>query len=229
MGFKVSFVRKQTVELELDEKNYPDGFTPEQMAEYELENGTVDLLFDSGEEEKSYKINASVSALEKPQEESVIFPTGCFIQRGSSYFKVCSNENDFVGRVYTMKGEVIDPFYFEYNGMKSQLVTDPALVQQLSRLLAVFTDHQVPKSEELEMRGFILNSYPEGNFYELNITDFDRATEVAELAGVKFDHREGVHHVILQCGEQLDPCYLFCDNEYWELSQDVFFELVRKL
>lgn len=230
MGIKVSFIRTQTVELELDEKNYPEGFTPREMAEYELENGAVSMLFDSGEENCFFEIHTPDPRQEAEEEPAQLsFPQGCFVQRGSSYFKICANEDDFVGRAYSMKGEVIDPFYFEYNGLKSQKVTDPVLVEQLSRLLSAFSHTQSLGAEDLEARGFELNSYPEGQFYELNITDFDRATEVADLAGVKFDHREGVHHVILQCGEDLTPCYLFCDNEYWEFSQDAFLELVRKL
>ena len=229
MGIKVSFIRTQTVELELEEKDYPEGFTPDQMAEYELENGMVKDLFDSGEEECFYKICELAPALENQEEDPLSFPEGCYIQRGSSYFKVCANEDDFVGQVYTMKGEVIDPFYFEYNGMKSQRVTDPVLIEQLSRLLDAFAHTQKLSPEDLESVGFVLNQYPEGRFYELDITDFDRATEVADLAGVKFDRREGVHHIILQCGENLEPCYLFCDNEYWELTQDAFAQLVRKL
>lgn len=235
MKEKLRFLRVQELELELDLADYPDGFTIEQAAAYELENGNVKLLLESaGEESYHYEVLNQHPVQETIGEEmsektSLQFTPGSFVERGNGYFQILTNEEDFAGTALDMRGNLIDPFYFQYNGMHSKLVTDPALQEQLGRLLAAYHVQTEISGERLSAVGFQCNHYPEGNYYELNVRDFDRATEIAELAGVKFDKRSGIHHVILQCDEKLTRFFFFCEDEYWEMTREAFAELVGKL
>lgn len=231
MKQKIRFLRVQDLEIEIDLDDYPAGYTLQQAAEYELENGNVKLLLESaGEESYHYELLSQETEQTLKEEESVLmFLPGSFVERGSNYYRVLTNEEDFVGTALDMRGNVVDPFYFQYNGMTSVLVTDAALKEQLSRLLAAYRKEEVITEDRLLAVGFVLNRYPEGNYFELDVRDFDRATEIAELAGVKFDKRSGIHHVILQCDANMTAFFFFCEDEYWEITKEAFSELITKL
>lgn len=225
MSKKIRLIRTLVMEYEPDCSRYPAGTTLEQIAQAEQYGFWPDRVV--SDDVRYELVGEEETGAEESEQQK--FPVGCFVKRGGECYQVLANEGDFVGRVYDRRGQIIDPFYFDYDGMSSERVTDPQELAQLDAVMQVVLSQQKLTGEMLLAVGFTLNTYGPIKVYELNMTNFDRATEIAELAGMKYDKHAGVHHVILQCNEQLQNCIFFCDNEYWEVPQDVFAELVRKL
>lgn len=79
----------------------------------------------------------------------------------------------------------------------------------------------------LKSKGFALNEYPEGKYYEYTDKNADDNTlNIARLFGYSGD---GADMVILQCDENFENCVLYVDLNLWHLSSDEFISAIRKM
>lgn len=85
----------------------------------------------------------------------------------------------------------------------------------------------------LQSAGFKLNSYPEGNFWELVIKDDETKKEkIATIFGAVFDNCTGVPDIdtlILQCDEKFSNCLFYYDCNSWDMATDEFVKCVEKI
>lgn len=87
----------------------------------------------------------------------------------------------------------------------------------------------------LSKKGFQLNGYPDGKFWELEIEDDEsRKTEICKAFGADielFDYSgiPDIECLILQCDEEFQKCIFYYDCNVWEMSTEDFMESVTKL
>lgn len=90
------------------------------------------------------------------------------------------------------------------------------------------------KTEQLlRSAGFKLNSYPEGNFWELTITDDEiQKRKVATIFAAEFDdciESSDIDTLILQCDECFSNCLFYYDCNSWDMKIDEFMKCVEKI
>lgn len=82
-------------------------------------------------------------------------------------------------------------------------------------------------------KGFSLNSYPEGKFWEINIVeDVEKKVEVCNYASAVLDvfvAGEEVETVILQCSEDFTYCIFYFDCNVCQIKTDIFMDILKKL
>lgn len=77
--------------------------------------------------------------------------------------------------------------------------------------------------EKLLQKGFKLNTYPEGKYYEY-ITSNTNVME--KLADELFGDEE---ILVLQCDDNFENCKMCIDANIWDLEQNEFMKLVEEL
>ena len=77
--------------------------------------------------------------------------------------------------------------------------------------------------EKLLIKGFKLNTYSEGKYYEY-ITNDNNVIE--KLVDELFGDEE---ILVLQCDENFENCKMCIDTNIWDLDQNEFIQLVEEL
>ena len=77
--------------------------------------------------------------------------------------------------------------------------------------------------EKLLIKGFKLNTYSEGKYYEY-ITNDNNVIE--KLVDELFGDEE---ILVLQCDENFENCKMCIDTNIWDLEQNEFIQLVEEL
>ena len=81
----------------------------------------------------------------------------------------------------------------------------------------------------LKEKGFVLNTYPEGKFWELTVIDDERKKEhIYKVFG--FDSNiTDIDTLILQCTEDFTKCILYYDCNLYEMETDVFMKCIENI
>lgn len=89
--------------------------------------------------------------------------------------------------------------------------------------------------ELLQSKGFELNTYPEGKFWELEIKD-DEERKVrickafqADIELFDASNISDIDTLILQCAEDFTKCLLFYDCNSWDMETEEFMKCVEKI
>lgn len=86
----------------------------------------------------------------------------------------------------------------------------------------------------LKQKGFELNTYPEGKFWELLIKDDDdRKIEICKAFQVDIElfdisNITDIDTLILQCAEDFTRCLFFYDCNSWDMETEEFMKCVEK-
>jgi len=87
--------------------------------------------------------------------------------------------------------------------------------------------------ELLESKGFNLNTYPEGKFWELEINNDEALKEkVCNIfkADIElFVGRTDIDTVILQCAEDFSKCLFYYDCNPFDMGTEDFMKCVEKI
>ena len=82
-------------------------------------------------------------------------------------------------------------------------------------------------------KGFSLNSYPEGKFWEIKITeDEEKKVRVCNYVSAILDvfvAGEEVETVILQCSEDFTYCIFYFDCNVCQIKPNIFMDILEKL
>ena len=85
----------------------------------------------------------------------------------------------------------------------------------------------------LEEKEFQLNSYPEGRFWELIVTDSEkRKLEICRAFGAIIDldvNGTDINTLILQCAEDFTKCVFYYDCNPFDVETNEFMQCVEKL
>lgn len=85
----------------------------------------------------------------------------------------------------------------------------------------------------LETRGFSLNEYPEGNFWEFIVTDNENLKiSLCEIFNAKielFDDGTDIDTLILQCNDGFTECQFYYDCNSFYMSTDEFMQCVEQM
>ena len=77
--------------------------------------------------------------------------------------------------------------------------------------------------EKLLIKGFKLNTYSEGKYYEYITNDINI---IEKLVDELFGDEE---ILVLQCDENFENCKMCIDTNIWDLEQNEFIQLVEEL
>ena len=77
--------------------------------------------------------------------------------------------------------------------------------------------------EKLLIKGFKLNTYSEGKYYEYITNDIN---VIEKLVDELFGDEE---ILVLQCDENFENCKMCIDTNIWDLEQNEFMKLVEEL
>ena len=77
--------------------------------------------------------------------------------------------------------------------------------------------------EKLLIKGFKLNTYSEGKYYEYITNDIN---VIEKLVDELFGDEE---ILVLQCDENFENCKMCIDSNIWDLEQNEFIQLVEEL
>lgn len=82
-------------------------------------------------------------------------------------------------------------------------------------------------------KGFSLNSFPEGNFWELIIKDNENLKEkickVFDANIELFVNGTDIHTLILQCAEDFTKCLFYYDCNPFDVETEEFMKCVSKI
>lgn len=88
-------------------------------------------------------------------------------------------------------------------------------------------------SNLLLQKGFSLNEYPEGKFWELQVTKNESLKErICKIFGVDiemFVNGTDIDTLILQCAEDFTKCLFYYDCNPFDMTTEEFMECVNKL
>lgn len=89
-------------------------------------------------------------------------------------------------------------------------------------------------SELLKAKGFSLNSYPEGKFWEMIVTDNeDKKQHICNIFGADIELFDSnipdIDTLILQCAEDFTKCIFYYDCNSFSIKTDAFMKYVKKL
>lgn len=89
--------------------------------------------------------------------------------------------------------------------------------------------------ELLQSKGFELNTYPEGKFWELEIKD-DEERKIrickafqADIELFDASNISDIDTLILQCAEDFTKCLFFYDCNSWDMDTEEFMKCVEKI
>lgn len=87
--------------------------------------------------------------------------------------------------------------------------------------------------ELLKSKGFILNKYPEGEFYELEITDDEeKKLKICQCFSADIDfvgNAPDIDTLILQCDKNFNKCLFYYDCNSYDMSTEDFINCVSKI
>ena len=85
----------------------------------------------------------------------------------------------------------------------------------------------------LQSKGFSLNEYPEGKFWELTVEDDETLKEkicnIFKSDIELFVHGTDIDTLILQCAEDFSKCLFYYDCNPFTIETDDFMECVEKI
>lgn len=85
----------------------------------------------------------------------------------------------------------------------------------------------------MQSKGFELNAYPEGKFWEFQITDDEeRKIEICEVFAASidlFDNSIDVDTLILQCAKDFTKCIFYYDCNPFDLETVEFMRCIEKI
>lgn len=85
----------------------------------------------------------------------------------------------------------------------------------------------------LQSKGFSLNTYPEGKFWELVIKDDELLKEkICEIFKADIDlfvNGTDINILILQCAENFTKCIFYYDCDPFDMDTDDFMKCVEKM
>lgn len=85
----------------------------------------------------------------------------------------------------------------------------------------------------LQTKGFSLNTYPEGKFWELEVKEDEelkRKICKAFQADIElFDDGVDIDMLILQCAEDFTSCVFFYDCNFWNMETEEFMRCVKRI
>lgn len=88
-------------------------------------------------------------------------------------------------------------------------------------------------TELLRSKGFELNTYPEGRFWELVVeTDEDKKREICKIFNAVIDDYIGftdIETVVLQVNETFKHCVFCYDCNDWDVGTQEFMDCIAKL
>lgn len=82
----------------------------------------------------------------------------------------------------------------------------------------------------LLLKGFDLNVYDEGTFWELEITDVNKIIEICKLFNASIDidtNFVDINIVILQCRSDFTKCVFCYDDNAWDVDTEVFMKCIE--
>lgn len=89
------------------------------------------------------------------------------------------------------------------------------------------------RTELLSAKGFKLNEYPEGKFWELEVKNDEELKEkICKVFGADielFANGTDIDTLILQCAEDFTHCLFYYDCNPFDMETDEFFECVIKI
>lgn len=88
--------------------------------------------------------------------------------------------------------------------------------------------------ELLKEKGFSLNSYPEGKFWELVATDDeDKKQHICKVFGADIElfdsNKVDIDTLILQCAEDFTKCIFYYDCNPFDMESDTFMNCVKNI
>ena len=88
-------------------------------------------------------------------------------------------------------------------------------------------------SKLLRSKGFTLNSYPEGNFWELVVEDSEEQKEhICNIFKADIDlyvHGADIETLILQCAEDFTRCIFYYDCNSWDVDTEEWIKCVEQI
>lgn len=88
-------------------------------------------------------------------------------------------------------------------------------------------------SKLLRSKGFILNSYPEGKFWELVVEDSEKQKEhICSVFKADIDlyvHGADIETLILQCAEDFTRCIFYYDCNSWDVYTEEWIKCVEQI
>lgn len=89
-------------------------------------------------------------------------------------------------------------------------------------------------SDLLLSKGFTLNSYPEGNFWELLATDDEKLKQnICKAFQVDTELLDNmaidINTLILQCAEDFSKCILYYDGNPFDIDTEEFMHCVENI
>lgn len=87
--------------------------------------------------------------------------------------------------------------------------------------------------ELLQSKGFILNTYPEGRFWELEVKDDELLKEqICKIFKAEielFVNGSDIETLILQCAEDFTKCIFYYDCNPFDMETDDFMKCVERI
>ena len=88
-------------------------------------------------------------------------------------------------------------------------------------------------SKLLRSKGFTLNSYPEGKFWELVVEDSEEQKEhICNIFKADIDlyvHGADIETLILQCAEDFTRCIFYYDCNPWDMDTEEWIKCVEQI
>lgn len=88
-------------------------------------------------------------------------------------------------------------------------------------------------SKLLLQKGFSLNEYPEGKFWELEVTDNEvLKTKICKIFGANielFVNGTDIDTLILQCAEDFTKCLFYYDCNPFDMTTEEFMECINEM
>lgn len=88
-------------------------------------------------------------------------------------------------------------------------------------------------SKLLRSKGFTLNSYPEGKFWELVVEDSEEQKEhICNIFKADIDlyvHGADIETLILQCVEDFTRCIFYYDCNSWDVDTEEWIKCVEQI
>ena len=85
----------------------------------------------------------------------------------------------------------------------------------------------------LQNKGFSLNAYPEGKFWELTVEDDENLKEkICKVFNVEIEvaaNGSDVETLILQCAEDFTKCIFYYDCNQFDMKTEDFIKCVEKI
>lgn len=82
-------------------------------------------------------------------------------------------------------------------------------------------------------KGFSLNEYPEGKFWELEVKEYEKLKErICKVFGANielFVNGTDIDTLILQCTEDFTKCLFYYDCNPFEMETEEFMKCVNKI